>query len=225
MPPVKNQGEVVNLILPTYHWRQFVLPGQLGQVPTVFLEEKVVAAVKLVHQTIVVVFPALAISRVLAIGKPKLVEFILDNVGVCLGVETPVRENEELEEEPKGIAVLKVNDAAPLAHDDPRGSNGLELKLGNICCSAHGLSLMVTAIKDGHRRTLLFDAGPTEEIWEQNVNRLKADIDTIEVIQLSHWHRDHSAGIPKALRMIQTAKAGKEIDPVVGHREVMTTCP
>ena len=47
------------------------------------------------------------------------------------------------------------------------------------------------------QHTLLFDAGPEGEIWEKNANRLKLveEIGKIELIHLSHWHRDHSGTI------------------------------
>lgn len=52
----------------------------------------------------------------------------------------------------------------------------------------------------------MFDAGPEAHVWERNANRLKADIKLIERIQLSHWHRDHSGGMIKAIEMINAAK-------------------
>jgi 7,8-dihydropterin-6-yl-methyl-4-(beta-D-ribofuranosyl)aminobenzene 5'-phosphate synthase len=39
---------------------------------------------------------------------------------------------------------------------------------------------------------MLFDTGPEEDVWERNVNRLRPDLSSIELIHLSHWHRDHS---------------------------------
>ncbi|KAF9872554.1 metallo-beta-lactamase superfamily protein [Colletotrichum karsti] len=92
-----------------------------------------------------------------------------------------------------------------------------ELRMGNICCSAHGLSLMITGIKDGQRRTILFDTGPEEDVWERNTKRLSADIGHVEVITLSHWHRDHSGGMLKALDLISDNRREKSIDlpPIV----------
>ena len=84
-----------------------------------------------------------------------------------------------------------------------RGSDGVkELRMDNICCSAHGLSLMITGIKGTQRHTILFDTGPEEDVWERNALRLRAEVGEIEAIQLSHWHRDHSGGMLKALAMI-----------------------
>lgn len=88
-----------------------------------------------------------------------------------------------------------------------------ELRMKNICCSAHGLSLMITGIKDGNRHTILFDAGPEDKAWERNATRLKADIGQIEVIALSHWHRDHSGGILRAIEMID-AQRGTGLSPI-----------
>ncbi|KAK4550732.1 hypothetical protein LTR36_000311 [Oleoguttula mirabilis] len=65
-------------------------------------------------------------------------------------------------------------------------------------------------VKGEQRHTLLFDTGPEEHAWERNVNRLRADIKTIEAIHLSHWHRDHSGGMLKAIHMINQAKETSE---------------
>ena len=101
----------------------------------------------------------------------------------------------------------------PSLSDSGRGGAWKELRMDNICCSAHGLSLMITGVKGDQRRTILFDTGPEEHAWERNAKRLGADIGKIEVIQLSHWHRDHSGGMLKALRMINEAKAKETSGP------------
>ncbi|KAH8805469.1 metallo-beta-lactamase superfamily protein [Xylogone sp. PMI_703] len=97
---------------------------------------------------------------------------------------------------------------APIV-DLNRGNAEFELRLGNVCCGAHGLSLMITATAGEKRHTVLFDTAPEEHIWELNARRLKADIGSIELIQLSHWHRDHSGGMLKAITMINEAKTTK----------------
>ena len=61
-------------------------------------------------------------------------------------------------------------------------------------------------MKDGQKHTVLFDTGPEEHVWEMNAKRLRADIGAIEWIQLSHWHRDHSGGMLRAIDMINAAK-------------------
>ncbi|KAI1621248.1 beta-lactamase-like protein [Exophiala viscosa] len=103
-------------------------------------------------------------------------------------------------------------DIAPRAplQDNDRGSAKFEIRLDNVCCGAHGLSLMVTAIKGQNRHTVLFDTAPEEHIWELNAKRLRADIGSIEWVQLSHWHRDHSGGMLKAVAMINQARSSKD---------------
>jgi 7,8-dihydropterin-6-yl-methyl-4-(beta-D-ribofuranosyl)aminobenzene 5'-phosphate synthase len=135
-------------------------------------------------------------------------------------------------------------------HD--RGEATKELQMEDICCSAHGLSILVvrldspgssaktgdanyyqTATKGDVKHSVLFDAGPEGGIWERNVKRLQPDLSTVEVVQLSHWHRDHSGmyfpssttihpqmfykvpyshhpgGLTRAIQMITEAKRAK----------------
>ncbi|KAJ5530534.1 hypothetical protein N7527_003927 [Penicillium freii] len=87
-----------------------------------------------------------------------------------------------------------------------RGEARKELRLEDVCCAAHGLSILVTATKGDKKHAILFDAGPEEEAWERNVKRLQPNISSVEVIHLSHWHRDHSGGLLRAIRMIKDAK-------------------
>ncbi|KAK8087944.1 hypothetical protein PG997_002905 [Apiospora hydei] len=82
------------------------------------------------------------------------------------------------------------------------------MRMDTFCCGAHGLSLLITAIKAGRpSRSLLFDAGPEGEVWERNAQRLGLDVGAIEHVVLSHWHRDHSGGLVSAVRMISEAAA------------------
>lgn len=87
-----------------------------------------------------------------------------------------------------------------------RGDAEQILLMEDICCGAHGLSLMITGIKGDQKHTILFDCGPEEAAWERNARRLKADVGVIEAVQLSHWHRDHSGGMLKVLAMIEEAR-------------------
>ncbi|KAF3390492.1 hypothetical protein F1880_009008 [Penicillium rolfsii] len=98
-----------------------------------------------------------------------------------------------------------------------RGGASKEMRMEDICCSAHGLSILVTATKGNKKHAVLFDAGPEEDAWERNVKRLRPDLASVEVIQLSHWHRDHSGGLCRAIRMIKDAKQshGRSDDLVV----------
>ncbi len=96
-----------------------------------------------------------------------------------------------------------------LASGVQRGGARKEMRMDTLCCGAHGLSLLITATKNGSSHTLLFDAGPEEAVWERNVSRLGLDPGAIETIVLSHWHRDHSGGLLSAIRMIEAARADR----------------
>ena len=104
----------------------------------------------------------------------------------------------------------EVSTRSKLPPDDPRGPNVNEARMDNVCCSAHGLSLLITGTAYGERRTVLFDTGLEESAWERNVSRLRADIAPIETIHLSHWHRDHSGGMRQALKMIYAARKAND---------------
>ncbi|CAK3903745.1 Hypothetical predicted protein [Lecanosticta acicola] len=106
--------------------------------------------------------------------------------------------------------------SAPLPQND-RAECDREIRMDEVCCSAHGLSLMVTGYRGDEQHTILFDTGPEEVAWERNAQRLKADISKIEAIQLSHWHRDHSGGMLKVLQMVEEARIqqGSQANPVI----------
>ncbi|KAJ3539922.1 hypothetical protein NM208_g5287 [Fusarium decemcellulare] len=99
-----------------------------------------------------------------------------------------------------GIPLSRIPDA------EARGGAKWEMPMRNICCGAHGLSLFITAKKDGVSRTLLFDAGPEEDVFERNAKRLRLQMGDVDAIALSHWHRDHSGGLLSAIRLINSGK-------------------
>jgi 7,8-dihydropterin-6-yl-methyl-4-(beta-D-ribofuranosyl)aminobenzene 5'-phosphate synthase len=80
-----------------------------------------------------------------------------------------------------------------------------------MCCAAHGLSCAVTAWRGEVSRTLLFDTGPDEQVFERNVDRLGFDIAAIDAIVLSHGHFDHAGAMLRALQMMQTRTGGRRV--------------
>ena len=89
-----------------------------------------------------------------------------------------------------------------------------------LCCAAHGLSCLITAHQGGGKaRTLLFDTGPDEWVFERNVTRLSAPLGSVEAMVLSHGHWDHAGAMPRALQMITQANGGKNV-PVFLHPEM-----
>ena len=103
-----------------------------------------------------------------------------------------------------GMRTIALN--GPTLNPKDRAGAVKELRMDRICCSAHGLSLLITGTQDGESHSVLFDTGPEEHAFERNARRLGADVGKVEVIQLSHWHRDHSGGMLKAISMINEAR-------------------
>lgn len=83
---------------------------------------------------------------------------------------------------------------------------------GCLCCAAHGLSCLITARLGNNARTLLFDTGPEDRTFEQNVSRLGADLGPVEAIVLSHGHFDHGGAMLRALQLIRDRNGGGEVD-------------
>jgi 7,8-dihydropterin-6-yl-methyl-4-(beta-D-ribofuranosyl)aminobenzene 5'-phosphate synthase len=88
-----------------------------------------------------------------------------------------------------------------------------------MCCAAHGLSCLITVRHGTATRTLLFDAGPEDRTFEQNVSRLGADLGAVEAIVLSHGHFDHSGGMLRALQIIRDRNGGAEV-PYFAHPDM-----
>jgi 7,8-dihydropterin-6-yl-methyl-4-(beta-D-ribofuranosyl)aminobenzene 5'-phosphate synthase len=82
---------------------------------------------------------------------------------------------------------------------------------GCLCCAAHGLSCLVTVRKGSETRTLLFDTGPEDRTFEQNVSRLGVDLAPVEAIVLSHGHWDHAGAMVRALQLIRDRNGGSEV--------------
>lgn len=80
-----------------------------------------------------------------------------------------------------------------------------------LCCGAHGLSCAITAWRGDTARTLLFDTGPDESVFERNVERLGFDLGSVESIVLSHGHWDHGGAMLRALEMIQLRNGARAV--------------
>jgi 7,8-dihydropterin-6-yl-methyl-4-(beta-D-ribofuranosyl)aminobenzene 5'-phosphate synthase len=80
-----------------------------------------------------------------------------------------------------------------------------------MCCAAHGFSCAITAWRGDSSRTLLFDTGPDDWVFERNVERLGFDMGSIDGVVLSHGHWDHAGGMLRALEMTQLRNGGKEV--------------
>lgn len=90
-----------------------------------------------------------------------------------------------------------------------------------LCVACHGFSVLATARIGEQTRTVLFDIGPSADIWLDNADRLGIDLASIETVFLSHWHADHSGGLPAVAEAIASARraAGLESPVVDLHPE------
>jgi 7,8-dihydropterin-6-yl-methyl-4-(beta-D-ribofuranosyl)aminobenzene 5'-phosphate synthase len=80
-----------------------------------------------------------------------------------------------------------------------------------ICCAAHGLSCLLTIRRGGEVHTVLFDTGPEDRVFEQNVSRLGIDLGPVEAMVLSHGHWDHAGAMLRALQIIRDRNGGREV--------------
>jgi 7,8-dihydropterin-6-yl-methyl-4-(beta-D-ribofuranosyl)aminobenzene 5'-phosphate synthase len=57
----------------------------------------------------------------------------------------------------------------------------------------------------------LFDTGPEDRTFEQNVSRLGIDLGPVDAIVLSHGHFDHGGAMLRALQIISDRNGGREV--------------
>ena len=88
--------------------------------------------------------------------------------------------------------------------------------------AAHGLSCLIRIHVAGSTKTLLFDTGPEDRTFEQNVSRLGADLGPVETIVLSHGHWDHGGAMLRALQLIRDRNGGLEV-PCFVHPDMFRT--
>lgn len=80
------------------------------------------------------------------------------------------------------------------------------------CCAHHGLSLVITALRDGVRRTLIFDAGPEAYTVTRNGDLLQIPFGDARAVVLSHGHWDHAGGLTEAVRRVHAANGGRRVE-------------
>ncbi|KAF9123527.1 hypothetical protein BGW39_008898 [Mortierella sp. 14UC] len=105
------------------------------------------------------------------------------------------------------------------AEGEKHGMTTVDFDFSDVCCGAHGLSILLTGVKDNKEHKVLFDTGPHSAIFLENAKRLEIEFEKIEVIVLSHWHIDHSGGMLAAVERCQKARLQQqqqqESSPVV----------
>ncbi|KAL1411637.1 hypothetical protein Q8F55_002601 [Vanrija albida] len=89
-------------------------------------------------------------------------------------------------------------------------------KFDDFCCGAHGLSILITTTIGDKKFRVLYDTGPEPLSIDRNVKAMKVKLTELDALFLSHWHRDHSGGILRALELRnEQAKAeGRTLTPL-----------
>jgi 7,8-dihydropterin-6-yl-methyl-4-(beta-D-ribofuranosyl)aminobenzene 5'-phosphate synthase len=90
-------------------------------------------------------------------------------------------------------------DAPPVGTHE---GHDMVVTLDRLCVACHGFSALATARRGDRSATVLFDVGPYGDVWLANAERLDIDLSSIDVLFLSHWHWDHSGGIPAVVAAI-----------------------
>jgi 7,8-dihydropterin-6-yl-methyl-4-(beta-D-ribofuranosyl)aminobenzene 5'-phosphate synthase len=90
---------------------------------------------------------------------------------------------------------------------------------GCLCCAAHGLSCLLTLRSGESVRTVLFDTGPEDRTFEQNVSRLGIDLGPVEAMVLSHGHWDHAGAMLRALQLVRDRNGGRDV-PCYTHPDM-----
>jgi 7,8-dihydropterin-6-yl-methyl-4-(beta-D-ribofuranosyl)aminobenzene 5'-phosphate synthase len=85
----------------------------------------------------------------------------------------------------------------------------------HLCVACHGFSAMASARLGDRQVTVVFDVGPYADVWLGNTEKLAIDLAGIDVLFLSHWHWDHSGGIPTVVEAIADARRSAGKSPLV----------
>ncbi len=83
------------------------------------------------------------------------------------------------------------------------------------CWGQHGLSLLVTAEKDGIVRNILVDVAQDPRALLHNMDRMGIRPSDIDAVVITHCHYDHTQGLAEVLKAV-----GKTDLPVVAHPDL-----
>ncbi len=79
----------------------------------------------------------------------------------------------------------------------------------------HGYSLLVTVEREGHRESILYDAGLGRDTVLHNMDVLEARPNELRAVVLSHGHADHHGGLEGIFRRVGRSKM-----PLLLHPDV-----
>jgi 7,8-dihydropterin-6-yl-methyl-4-(beta-D-ribofuranosyl)aminobenzene 5'-phosphate synthase len=104
---------------------------------------------------------------------------------------------------------------ARVPHCAPKDGHDCVEPWEHLCLACHGFSALVTGRRGSEERSVLFDVGPSAEVWLENARRLGVRLASIEAVCLSHWHADHSGGLPGVVAAITRSRFEEGLPPPV----------
>ena len=132
----------------------------------------------------------------------------LDALDVLVVVDN---ESDTLSSVDKGVPQLPElgRQVARVPHLAPIDGHDCVEPWGHLCIACHGFSALVTGRRGSEERSFLLDVGPSADVWLENARRLGVRLASIEAVCLSHWHSDHSGGLPGAAGVLRRAGTGR----------------
>jgi 7,8-dihydropterin-6-yl-methyl-4-(beta-D-ribofuranosyl)aminobenzene 5'-phosphate synthase len=104
---------------------------------------------------------------------------------------------------------------ARVPHLAPKDGHDCVEPWGHLCLACHGFSALVTGRRGSEEHSVLFDVGPSAEVWLENARRLGVRLASIEAVCLSHWHADHSGGLPGVVAAITRSRLAERLPPPI----------
>src|SRR5262249_35551365 len=104
---------------------------------------------------------------------------------------------------------------ARVPHLAPKDGHDCVEPWGHLCLGCHGFSALVTGRRGSEERSVLFDVGPSAEVWLENARRLGVRLASIEAVCLSHWHATHGGGLRGVVAPIGRSRLDEGLPPAI----------
>src|SRR5262249_11590706 len=104
---------------------------------------------------------------------------------------------------------------ARVPHREPIDGHDCVEPRGHPCLACHGLSALVTGRRGSEERSVLFDVGPSDDVWLENARRLGVRLASIEAGCLSHGPADPRGGPPGVVAAIPRSPLDEGLPPPI----------
>jgi 7,8-dihydropterin-6-yl-methyl-4-(beta-D-ribofuranosyl)aminobenzene 5'-phosphate synthase len=135
---------------------------------------------------------------------------VLDELGLLVVIDN---ETDILSSVP--AAIPRSSEVVHLLGHTAEDTAGGTVVFDKLCYGCHGLSVLLTGRSGSCRHTVLFDVGPDGHLWLDNAAKLGVVLADIDVVFLSHWHFDHSGGLPVVLGALVEARSAAGRPPPI----------